>query len=139
MKEQVIDASVALDWFLQETDSAAAQVLMDDSINEVIRLLTPELLFMEVIKALQKTPGITMSLIEKAVAGLWGLKLTVVPLEGKLLKEAGRLAFRLNTTIYETLYLALAIERDCELITANEQFLEKVREAGIEHARGLWE
>lgn len=139
MKEQVIDASVALDWFLQETDSAAAQVLMDDSINEVIRLFTPELLFMEVIKALQNTPGITMDLIDKGIAGLWGLKLTVVPLDGKLLKEAGRLAFKLDTTVYETLYLALAIERDCELVTANEEFLEKIREAGIENARGLWE
>ncbi len=139
MNEHVIDASVALDWFLQETDSAAAQVLMDDSINEVIRLLAPELLFMEVAKALQSNPSITMQLIDKAIAGLWGLKLTVVPLDGKLLKEAGRLAFRLNTTVYETLYLALAIERDCELITANEEFLEKVREAGIENARGLWE
>ena len=139
MNEHVIDASVALDWFLQETDSAAAQVLMDDSINEVIRLLAPELLFMEVAKALQSNPSITMQLIDKAIAGLWGLKLTVEPLDGKLLKEAGRLAFRLNTTVYETLYLALAIERDCELITANEEFLEKVREAGIENARGLWE
>jgi len=139
MKEMVIDASVALDWFLQETDSAAAQVLLDDSINEVIRLLAPELLYLEVTKALQDVDGINTKLTDKAITGLWGLKLTIVPLDGKLLKEAGRLAYRTGTSIYEALYLALAVERDCELITANEEFLEKIRNAGIENARGLWE
>lgn len=139
MKEQVIDASVALEWFLPEEDSPAAQVLMDDSINEVLRLVIPEVLFLEVANGLRLKEGLNKNLVDKALQGLWGLNLSVVALDDKLLKSAGRLAFETESTVYEALYLALAHERGCELVTADQRFLEKARQAGYEEVRGLWE
>lgn len=139
MNEVVIDASVALHWFTNEDDSPAARVLLDDCISDELRLVVPDLLFIEVANAISSQEGASPKLLEKVVTGLWGLKLEVAPLSDALLKEACWLAHSTKITLYDAIYVALARERGCELITADQQIMKRVRKADIENIRALWE
>jgi predicted nucleic acid-binding protein len=50
----VVDASVALKWFLPGPDSAAADFLLEKFLNDEVELLAPDLMLVEAASALSK-------------------------------------------------------------------------------------
>ncbi len=121
MKPLVVDASVAAKWFLPEPDAAAALRLLDGR----HRLATPDLIRSEFGNIVWKLhargvldPTEASDLIEHFLS---------MPLEihdsTYLLAPALQIAIATKRTVYDSLYLALAIELGGTVVTADERWV----------------
>jgi len=121
----VIDASIAVKWFLPEVHAAPARRLLRSNRP----LLAPDLLWAEVGNALWKK--CRRGELESAHAlqmlkDLRRFPLRIFP-SVKLLDAAWELAARLDRSIYDSLYLALAVSADGVLVTADQKFYNALK------------
>jgi predicted nucleic acid-binding protein len=120
MRKVVVDASVAAKWFVPEIHSAAAERLLDPSIV----LCAPDLIGPEIGNILWKK--VRRGEITRAEAGEILGAFTSLPLEirpsSALLPAALELAIEFDRSVYDSLYLALAVAEECALVTADAKF-----------------
>lgn len=121
----VVDASVAVKWLISEDDSVAASSL------RTFPLLAPDLLLVEVASILWKKVRLGEVPASIAQAALPVLEETGIGLvtNKALVGIALELACDLNHSPYDMFYVALAIDRDIPLITADRRLVNRVREA----------
>jgi len=115
----VVDASVAVKWLVPELGADAAAMIFGQPLS------APHLLFVEVTNALwAKLRRGTLARDEAEVAAA---KVRTMPVEAVsdagLAPAAFALAVRLNHAAYDCFYLALAIERDTHVVTADRRFV----------------
>ena len=119
----IVDASVALKWIVLEDDSGAAMELLgrDD-------LAAPDLLLIELGDALwnkkrqgELDGGETLPIRLALAASLVNLVN-----DASIIPAALDLAVTLDHTIYDCVYLALAVQTEDVLITADRKFVNKV-------------
>lgn len=124
MKLFIVDASVAVKWFVPEEHSEIALLLLDDTFSRIV----PRLFFSEFGNILWKkfTRGeISREDVTDAATSLRfaGLK----PMPDELLMDVAiRLACDLGHPVYDCLYLALADSLDTAVVTADQKFANKV-------------
>lgn len=122
----VVDASVAVKWLIDEPLSdQAAQLLEKD-----IPLAAPELLYAEAANALwaiARRGDIAASDVRDALDLLADAPLTVPTSMKQLMAAAARLATDLDHPVYDCIYLALAIQEQRPVITADHRFYEAVQ------------
>ena len=132
MSGAVVDASVAVKWVVTEPGSDSAAALLDGR-----PLIAPDLLWAECGNVLwMKVRRGVLQATEAELAGkvLRGADVRTVP--GRpLMESALSLALRLEHSVYDCLYLALAIQQDCPLLTADSRFVERVEASGIAPGR----
>ena len=120
----VVDASVALKWFVEEEGSQAARGLFEGRSP----LEAPELLIAEVCNAGWRLalsgalPWAQFDAMTKEVGGLIDRIWSLAPLA----RRAGAIARRLRHPVYDCFYLALAEGRGTQLITADRRLLERL-------------
>jgi predicted nucleic acid-binding protein len=127
--EAVIDASVAAKVFITEEGSDAARAFAVSG----VRLLAPDLLLIELasVAAKRMTRGdIPRTLAEAMVAAAPGLPHELVPSAG-LTSRAFALAADHGLSAYDSLYLALAEQRGCDLVTADLKLIARVAAAAL--------
>ena len=119
MSRFVVDASVAVKWFVPEIHSREAVTLLDSAHT----LLAPDLVLTEVANALWKKtrrgelrPGEARLVLGSLAA----VGLELVP-SRELVEAALELALRAGCTVYDGVYLALAIHHNCPLVTADRR------------------
>jgi predicted nucleic acid-binding protein len=120
----VIDASVALKWFLQEPGSEAAAALLDAA----DLLIAPQLIVAEVCNAGWKAVRAGTALpeqLEIAAARLPAVLDELVPLAG-LAVDAVAAATALDHPVYDCFYLALAAQRNARMMTADRRLSMRV-------------
>jgi len=121
----VIDASVAVKWFLPEPHAEAARRVLSGRRE----FLAPDLIWAEVGNVLWKKSARAEISSEVACAILRDFRR--FPLQtytaGTLLDPAWDLAVRFRISVYDSLYLALAVNRDCKLLTADRQFYDTLK------------
>ena len=119
----VVDASVAVKWLVEESETDKAEALL-----ELCRLgkydpVAPELLVAEVGNVLCKR--VRQGTMKASQAALQFERFNrICPVLKPLLDLAGqalRLALAYQQSIYDCLYVALALEGQCELVTADEK------------------
>lgn len=119
MTTLVVDSSVAVKWFIPEVLSDQAARILDDSYE----LLAPDLLISEFGNVLWKK--IRRGEIETGEAREILAAFRRVPLEilpGLDLVEAAlEIAVAHGRTLYDALYVALAVGEDCPFITADDR------------------
>jgi predicted nucleic acid-binding protein len=119
----VIDASVAAKWLFMEPDSDKARVLLEGVSKGQVSLIAPDLLPVEIGSMLWKRvlrEGVTVGDATAQYARFKRVRLGFVGIKG-LVDSALQLALRQRHPIYDCLYLALALEAGCDLITADEK------------------
>lgn len=124
MSRVVIDASVAVKWFLPEIHAEAAWRYLDDDFERV----APDLLYAEcgnVIWKRARRSELSEEQVDKALRALYTVPIESHP-SGRLLESAYQAARALDRTVYDALYLVLAREQNCPLITADRRFYEAV-------------
>ena len=117
-EKKVVDASVVVKWFLDEEGSKEARQLRSEHISGKISLVVPELLFSEVLNALRYKGG-TKESLSQANRALWDIQFHIEKNSSFLLEKATHLALEHNLSLYDSLYLALALLYGCPLITAD--------------------
>ncbi len=124
----VVDASVAVKWYLQEQASEqAAEVL-----TGLARPIGPELLRLEVISALcnqsrlyNANPEHIRVLCARWMADLGRFSVRLHD-QASLMEPAWNMALRFQHPVYDCIYLALAEEQGVPLVTADDVFVTKV-------------
>lgn len=130
MTEFVVDASVAAKWFLPEEHTDAAVEFLDDSFV----LTAPDLLFAEVGNLLWKR--VRCEHLTSADARLILKTLLAAPLEiepaAKHLDLAFDIAVPLDCSVYDCLYLSVAVAHQSRLVTADKKLYETVKLSRLE-------
>jgi predicted nucleic acid-binding protein len=122
----VVDASVAAKWFLP----AEGETLTDEALQLLrrytagnIRLIVPDIFWAEFANILWKAVRRgrwTKTAADTALAAMKERKLPTVP-SLELLEEAFAIARAFERSVYDSLYVALAINSKAQLLTADER------------------
>ncbi len=125
MNTLVIDPSIAIKWVVEEDGTADALTLRRHA-----KLIAPDLLTAECANVLwKKVRRDELSKDEAFLAARLLQAADVELLPTRLLLEAAtRSAIEIDHPAYDCLYLALAAERGCRFVTADERFLHKLNE-----------
>ena len=126
MTGYVIDASVVVKWLVDEEHSDKAVRLLDTALP----LVAPELVFAEAANALWalcRRGDISRADFAEAVDVLKGAPIALPASMRQLAASAGRLAIDLDHPVYDCFYLALAVQEQYPVITADSRFHDKVR------------
>lgn len=122
MNSYVIDASIAVKWYIPEPLSNDATSYLELYRQEKTSLLAPELLITEVgIVLWRKVRQNELTARDAGhIASILGnhCPLSLIP-ASELLPAALELAIKLNLTVYDSLYLALAVSVEAPLVTAD--------------------
>ncbi len=133
MKTLVVDASIAVKWVIEEDGTAEALALRRHA-----KLIAPELLAAECANILwKKVKRDELSKDEAHLAArlIQAADIEFLPIRS-LIETATRAAIELDHPAYDCLYLALASERDCRFVTADERFVRKLNEGHLRRFRG---
>lgn len=124
MRLVVLDASVAIKWYIRENDSDAAQKLLDSD----VMFFAPDLFLAEVVGALirqhREYRQLTKDDVRLAIEDVLRVGIEMVP-SRVLLPRAAEIAIELGHPVRDCFYLALAERWDTVMITADVQFLAK--------------
>lgn len=118
----LIDASVALKWYLTEAGSGAAVKLTEEN------LCAPSLILAEVANGLWKAERLKhleATVVRESVATLPEILSELTPLD-LLIASASEIAWHLDHPVYDCIYLADAERRATQLVTADKRLLGRV-------------
>ena len=126
MNTLVLDASVAVKWFLPPAGEPLAHEaleLLRRYTNGQVRFIVPDLFWSEfgniLWKSVRQGRSSTAS-AESAVTELRGRNLPTISSES-LLEKAFGIATSFDRTVYDSLYVALAVDSKAQFVTADER------------------
>jgi predicted nucleic acid-binding protein len=131
----VVDASLAVKWYLLEALTPEALKLLADHGGDIV---VPDIFVTEVIGALVRRANVDKSLrsesqesISRFVSLFDAELISAQRLDPPAIARAADLALDLGHPLKDCHYLALAMDQDCDLITCDARFAAK--------AKGVWE
>ncbi len=136
LKMLVLDASVALKLVVEEPGTAQAFALLD--LDE--KRIAPDWLLMEAAAALWNKVKYSALLEIHAERSLQDMPRFFHQLvsSSELIDATFRLSFRLRHSVYDCIYLALAIRDGARLITADKEFFRAIKRVELaNHAQLL--
>jgi predicted nucleic acid-binding protein len=118
----IVDASVAYKWVrpIGEDNVPAAEALLDAQLEGDLLLSAPSILFVELSNAVRYS-GLEAEDALRLVTEMDSLHVELHEPDGIRLRRATILAFRHRLSMYDALYLALAEEFECPLVTADKR------------------
>jgi predicted nucleic acid-binding protein len=131
----VVDANVAVKWFVPEHLSDEATRLLDDRHE----LACPDLLWPELGNVLWKKARagqLTAQEAARIVQSLDEFPLTVFP-SRLVLEGALEIALGTGRSVYDSVYVALAVALECPLVTADERLVNSLA-GGALAAHVVW-
>jgi len=133
MKKIVVDASVAVKWLNQHNEESTEQAfaLLESARNGDIDMITSDLLVHEVFNALVRGKGIADEELNEAYKDFFLFPFTIVSTDQGIARLAGVVAQKFLMSIYDAVYVALALKLDALLITANFRHQGKVGDVGL--------
>lgn len=126
MTRYVVDASVAMKWFVEEEYAEAARQLQEDEYE----LLGPDLLWPECGNILWKKVQrgeLTADEARLIRGGLEAQPISIFP-SRLILEPALEIAFETGRTVYDSFYVALAMVTGCRLVTADQRLYNSLRD-----------
>jgi predicted nucleic acid-binding protein/Arc/MetJ-type ribon-helix-helix transcriptional regulator len=126
MNRLVIDASVIVKWYINEDLSANAILIRDAYINGKIEIISPNLLYYEVINALKYSNLLEQKKIEKAGWSLENYGIIQYPLIGEYRTITINIGVNHQISIYDASYIGLAIFQNTKFITADKKLKKKL-------------
>ncbi len=129
MSVVVVDSSVAIKWYVPESHHEAATLLLEGE-NE---LHTPDLLPSEFGNVLWKKiqrDELTEREVTAIVRALRTVPFRIHP-SLALLEGAMEIALRTTRTVYDSVYVALAVALDCPFVTADTRLSNALRSSAF--------
>ena len=124
MKPLVVDTSVAIKWFLPEIHFEAASKVL----TLKCELLAPDIIWAEFGNALLKKARLDEISVQEASDILKDfIRFPLQTYSSKpILNAAWHMANETRSNVYDNLYLALAVNRDGALVTADRKFYDSM-------------
>lgn len=117
----VVDASVAVKWFLPEHDAEFAVEIL----RAGHRLIAPDLLWIEVASVLWKVArrgALSADEVQRIIADAAAFPVEIFE-SSSLLPDALRIANAADRTVYDSLYIALASRENAVMVTADDRLV----------------
>jgi predicted nucleic acid-binding protein len=134
MSEFIVDASVVAKWFLTESDSDRARSL----IRKHHYLRAPDLLLPEVANVFWKraqrrelTPAELETILQMLLEDHIDVTVRLLP-SRIFLKQAWKIALAERRSVYDSLYLASAVQARCKLVTADDRFIRSITDPNLQ-------
>jgi predicted nucleic acid-binding protein len=129
--DYVLDASVAIKWFVEEDLSHAARTLLTRFGEGGIELHAPLLLVYEVGNALWRLVN-KLRVLEAAFAvnsysSFLRLPINYIEIDEMHARETLRIAVDLDLPLYDAAYVALSRRLDRPLVTCDDEIIRKTR------------
>jgi predicted nucleic acid-binding protein len=125
----VLDSSVAFKWEVAEANSAKADALRRDFCNNVHELIAPEIFTVEVSHALTRAERQGRIAVGEA-RKLFLDVLTTPPKffpNQTLLLRAIDISSTMRVGVYDCIYVALAEQESCEVVTADDRMVNALQ------------
>jgi len=129
MKTVVLDASVVVKLFFEEKDSKAAE----QCVAQAEELLAPDLVWVEtanVIWKRQRRGDLTADAASDIARSILALPVVIHP-AADLVPDALELAMQLDRTVYDCLYLALAVKTKSVMITGDKRLVSALADGPL--------
>lgn len=135
MSDWVVDASVAIKWFLPEIHGEAALRLLEGQYT----LRAPDLIFSEFGNVLWKRFRKGRISRKEAIVTTQALRALPLQVESSqsLIPAALEIARGAHRTVYDSLYLAVAVARQCRVVTADSKLYNALKKGALS-AHLLW-
>lgn len=130
MDNLVVDSSVAIKWFVDETYSGDARRILEGYENGSLSFCAPDLLnaeFGNIVWKKQTFQGMSPADAKAILAEFRKLQIHFTP-SANLLDDAYKLAVKHKITAYDALYLALGLRKNCLIVTADEKLVNAIGE-----------
>lgn len=127
---QVIDASVAIKWFIQEPDQGDAFLILEAIQNSPKHFVVPELFFNEMLAVLCRIEKEAKK-VQRHLYLLENLGFERVGNGSELLALAAQLSSEHNLTGYDAIYAATAKLLNGLWVTADARAHQRIRSLGI--------
>ncbi len=128
MANLVVDASVAVKWFVPEPYSTEAHLILDDYQTGGLSLLAPDLInaeFGNIVWKKHLFQGLDLTDAQTVIDEFRKLKFTLTTTEA-LLDKAYHLAVTHRRSVYDRVYLALSIQENCKFVIADEKLVNAI-------------
>lgn len=128
MKEVVVDSSVAIKWFVPQYNSTKAREILDAYQDGNLTILAPDLIYAEVgniIWKLHRFQGVSQADADAILNTFQAIEFEITP-SSLLLSDAYHLAVAHQRTVYDSIYIALSLRRQCQLVTGDEKLVNAV-------------
>jgi predicted nucleic acid-binding protein len=126
MKQIVIDANVVVKWFIEEENSNKARILRDKFIEKELELITPSLLYFEVLNALKYSKLFSQEELNDAGESLENYVFRKITIKKKIREQTVKIAVEHDLSIYDASYIGLSIAMETILCTADEKIINKL-------------
>ncbi|MBI3393043.1 MAG: type II toxin-antitoxin system VapC family toxin [Nitrospirae bacterium] len=125
----VVDTSVLIKWVKTRDEELTreARALLADVETRPLEVHVPALLLYEVGNILVLKTRLDASALDDVLSSIESLPFRVAPPATLLLKRAARLGRRFGITFYDASFLALAVELDCPLVTADGRLFDRTK------------
>jgi predicted nucleic acid-binding protein len=122
----IVDASVALKWFVEEPLYSCARHILEYQLD----MQAPDYILIEVANAARKkaTRGEIVNDHARQIVKLVTEAIPTLIPASKILGQAMEMALALDHPIYDCLYLACLTDRHDGLVTADKKFFNKVKQ-----------
>ena len=117
----VVDASVAVKWFVPEIHAGRAASLLGGR----FQLLAPDLLLAEAANTIWKKAArgeLSEAEARQLVTAICETPIEMTP-SRDIVAPAYEIAIRFGRTVYDSLYVALAVARECLLVTGDAKLV----------------
>ncbi len=130
----VVDGSVAAKWYFAEPGHEAADRVLAARIAGEHELLAPDLIVPEFVNVLWKRVRRRECSHDTAqeILALWDVDRPSLVPSSHLAAHAFQLATTLDQSVYDCLYLALALAIEAPLMTADQQLARAARSAAAQ-------
>lgn len=129
MTDWVVDASVVIKWFIPEVHSESAKSLLTDEYN----LSAPELLLPEVGNILWKKHRLgelEATEAREILLDIRRIPLRIAPMSAHI-ENALAIAVQYQRTVYDSIYLALAVHLGNRFVTADRKLVNALVETQL--------
>lgn len=123
----VLDASIVLKWFRQETDSDKALKFRKDHIAGINQIVCPALVHYELFNVLITKRNLSMDDILGVLEELKRLQIALYFPNEMEIRDAAIIALEKEISFYDATYVALANALKTDLITADKKLTRQLK------------
>jgi predicted nucleic acid-binding protein len=130
----LLDSSVVLKWFRRdEVWRDVALQLRRAYIEGRMVIYVPDLLTYEIANVLRYKPDLSQGQVQAALNSLYDMQIRIVKGSREVIKEAIRLAYLYDVTVYDAAFVAIAEYLNVPFITADDKLSQKLGKASYVH------
>ena len=124
----ILDASVILKWFFEESDRNIALNFLYNHVNGSNRVAASELFYYEFANVLAMKTELSEKMIGRAINNIFSLELLTFKLEQANFAESIRLSRLYKISVYDASYIVLAKSLNADFVADDEKLAQKMKD-----------